>query len=287
MDPDAPFHVVVGVDPSEVAQHAALWAAQEAHDRHGRLTVAHALELSEKATRLHELSRQTASRREQGLALVARVAAAVSARHPGLPVETEVSDLAPARSLSILSLDAGLLVTGTRGLGASTGMLLGSVSRRLAAQAYCPLVVVGHEQLTEPSRDLVLAVGNDESLETIDFAFETAARIGLRVRAVRAFQPLSPPPGHRPGKVGEDAESAVLHVKSLIKVARTVYPHVPVAVEAHQGVTVPALCGAARGARLLVVGSRRDCGGLRTSPGHTVQGLLSQAETPVAVVPTH
>lgn len=169
MDPDAPFHVVVGVDSSDHAQHAALWAAREAYDRHGRLTVAHALELPENAARRHEPSEQTASRREQGQALVTRVAATISAGHPGLPVGTEVSDDAPTRALSILSLDAGLLVTG----------------------------------------------------------------------------------------------------------------------EAHEGATVPALCGAARGARLLVVGSRRDCGGPRSSPGHTVQGLLSQAETPVAVVPTH
>lgn len=45
---------VVGVDPSEHAQRAALWVAREARDRDGTLTIVHALDLPDGAARLLE-----------------------------------------------------------------------------------------------------------------------------------------------------------------------------------------------------------------------------------------
>lgn len=277
--------VVVGVDSSEHARRAALWAAREARDRSGSLTIVNALDLPIGPARVMEAAAHGQRRRAEAEALVTRIAEVVALEHPDLVLETVVSDLGPARALVDLSLDADLLVTGTRGHGGFTGMLLGSVSQRLAAHAHCPTVVVGCEQISESRREVVVAVGRDEAPETIEFAFSTADRLGLQVRAVRAYQPIATFGGQVNESVIEARETAVFNVESLIKIAREAYPDVPVTVEARHGVTVPTLCEAARGARLLVVGSRRDRGALGVGPGHIVHGLLSHAETPVAVVP--
>lgn len=279
------LRIVVGVDPSEHARHAALWAAREAHDSDGSLTIAHALDLPDGAARRLEPAGHEQRRREEGESLVRRIAQAVTARWSDVVVRTVISDLAPARELVALSLDADLLVTGTRGHGGFTGMLLGSVSQRLAAHAHCPTVVVGCDQPERTRDEVVLAVGRDEAPETVDFAFATAQRLGRRVRAVRAFQPIATYLGHVQESVTEARDTALFGVESLIKIARETYPDVPVTVEARHGVTVPTLCDAARGARLLVVGSRRGRGALGIGPGHIVHGLLSHSDTPVAVVP--
>lgn len=277
--------VFVGVDPSEHAQRAALWAAREAHDRDGTLTIVHALDLPEGAALLLEPTGHSARRREEGETLVQGVTRAVAAQYPDLVVHTEVADLAPVRVLVTASLDADLLVTGIRGHGGFTGMLLGSVSQRLAAHAHCPTVVIGYEQPGPPRPEVVLAVGHDEAPEPIEFAFATAARLGLHVRAVRVFQPIATYVGHVQETVLEARNTALFSVESLLKIAREAYPDVPVTVEAWHGVTVPKLCDVARGARLLVIGSRRNRGALGIGPGHIVHGVLSHSEAPVAVVP--
>lgn len=216
-----------------------------------------------------------------------RAGSPVSAQYPGLPIETVVSDLAATRDLSILSLDADLLVTDPRSLGTVAEILQGSVSRHLAAHAYCPLAILPHgQQLVGQRRpELVLAVGPDTTPETIDFGFATSAGTGLRVRAIRAFGPLATDPGHEPWHLNEARENAIFSVESQIWVARAVYPHVPVTVEAYHGQTMLALCDAAHGARILVVGCRRERGILAVNPGRIVQRLLSHSETPVALVP--
>jgi nucleotide-binding universal stress UspA family protein len=70
--------------------------------------------------------------------------AAERARHvgPQLSVSTRVLEGAPARVLAEISSVAGVLVVGSRGRGGFTGLLLGSVTRRLVHDAACPVVVV-------------------------------------------------------------------------------------------------------------------------------------------------
>jgi nucleotide-binding universal stress UspA family protein len=48
----------------------------------------------------------------------------------------------PAQVLIDQSEEAGLLVVGSRGHGAFTGMMLGSVSLYCVTHAHCPVVVV-------------------------------------------------------------------------------------------------------------------------------------------------
>jgi nucleotide-binding universal stress UspA family protein len=66
------------------------------------------------------------------------------AGYEGLKVTQKVVEGHPAEILVALAHEAVLLVVGSRGHGAFTGMLLGSVSEHCAAAASCPVVVVRH-----------------------------------------------------------------------------------------------------------------------------------------------
>jgi nucleotide-binding universal stress UspA family protein len=59
-----------------------------------------------------------------------------------VPIEVEALVGDPAEVLVDISKGLDLLVSGSRGYGPVRGVLLGSVSHRLTAEAYCPVVVV-------------------------------------------------------------------------------------------------------------------------------------------------
>ncbi|MGW5398034.1 universal stress protein [Streptomyces sp. NPDC003952] len=59
-----------------------------------------------------------------------------------VPIDRHVVWGNAAEALIEASAGAELLVVGSRGLGAFTGLVLGSVSRRCASHAACPVVIV-------------------------------------------------------------------------------------------------------------------------------------------------
>ncbi|HTJ71088.1 MAG TPA: universal stress protein [Actinospica sp.] len=252
----SPFGVVVGVDASETSEHATAWAAREAAERGVPLTLAHA--------------RGGAGERVAS-ALLDTTAERAASPHPRLDVKTFLSTQSPARILTELSLDAELVVTGTRGHGGYTGRLLGSVSGRLSGHAHCPVVIVRGAQPTVAKTQLVLGLEPDEDPAPIGFAFRTAAALGLSVLAVRACDADTPP------------RKALLGMNSLLRQERIMHPEIPITIEAVQGDPVTVLRRAARDARLIVLGTRRR-GGTDAGPGRIAHGLLSMPGTPVALV---
>jgi nucleotide-binding universal stress UspA family protein len=185
-----------------------------------------------------------------------------------------------------LSQDARLVVTGTRGHGGFAGLLLGSVSLKLAAHSRCPAVVVRGEEPGDPLNEVVLGVEPDEQEAPIRYAFDAAVDYGAVLRVVRAWQPTRPN-----AQFALETEVAERHhreaddVARLLKGIREEYPGVQVAVNIVRGNAVPALINEATGSRLLVVGARRERRPLSVGAGYVVQGLLSHSPTPVAVIP--
>ncbi len=138
-DADRPV-IVAGVDGSQGSLEALRWAARQAEMTGAEL---HAV----MAWSLPEIYSYT-PRDFQGDARKALENAIEQAlgKQPRVTVIARVVEGHPARALIDASRDAQLLVVGSRGHGAFTGMLLGSVSQHCVGHAECPVVVVRHRQ---------------------------------------------------------------------------------------------------------------------------------------------
>lgn len=282
--PAAPRRIVVGVDSSGNALHAALWAARQGRDLGVPVQLVHALDLG--ATSVYsEAAGFTKARRDEGAQLLGRVAKAVREQVPGSLVDTELSELAAPQTLVALSNESTLMVTGTRGHGGFAGMLLGSVSLKLAAHARGPVVVVRGDVPSEPYNEIVLGVEPDQAEPPIRFAYATASVFGATLTVVRAWWPRAPYGGY----ILPDAETTereqITDTEALIEAVQKQYPHVKTSVLAMRGNAVPMLIEAAHDARLLVIGAHRRRSPLSVGAGYVTQGLLSHSLTPVAVIP--
>jgi nucleotide-binding universal stress UspA family protein len=282
--PSAPRRIVVGVDTSENALRAALWAARQAADLHVPVLLVHALDLG--ATSIYsEAVGYTQARRDDGAALLGRIASTLRELAPGVPVDTELSDASAPETLIARSGESDLVVTGTRGHGGFAGLLLGSVSLKLAAHAHGPAVVVHGEQPNDPDNEVVLGVEPDQAETPIRFAFQTAAALGAALTVVRAWWPHTTYSGYHLEDTDITERHQAAQAETLIDGLWHEYPHVKVSVSAMRGNAVPMLIEASRDARLLVIGAHRKRSPLSVGAGYVVQGLLSHSPTPVAVVP--
>ena len=291
--------VVAGVDGSDSALHAVLWAAREAESRGVPLTVVNALHLPEAAVAPYEPEDFAARQQAAGSALVETVAAGIRDEYPGLTVETRISPSSPTHLLAELSAPEVLVVTGTRGHGGFAGMLLGSVSRALATHADGPLVVVRGPEPEQANGAVVLGVGPTPAASAVEFAFAAARRYGAPLRVLRAWMPPMPMAGFgMPGGTGlggpgilstpesfdSDTEEAADATRAIEPVSAR-YPEVKVEVGAAMGNAVPVLTEAGADARLIVVGAHRHRGPFSVGAGYVVEGLLAHSPVPVAVIP--
>ena len=283
-NPSAPQRIVVGVDISDNTLRAAVWAARQAADLNVPVLLVHALDLG--ATSIYaEAVGYTQARRDDGAALLGRVAGALREQVPGVPVDTELSDVSAPEVLIARSGGSGLVVTGTRGRGGFAGLLLGSVSLKLAAHAHGPVAVVRGEPAGSPYDEIVLGVEPDQAEAPIRFAFQTAAALGAMLTVVRAWWPHTTYGGLYVENTDLTERHQTGQVEALISALRHEYPQVKVSISPMRGNAVPMLIEASRDARLLVIGAHRKRSALSVGAGYIVQGLLSHSPTPVAVVP--
>lgn len=139
----AASRVVVGFDGSAQSERALTFALDRASSE-GAVTAVHAVA----GLTMHDsgvmwpLSRESV--RREGLAEVELHEALQPWRdkYPEVRLLSEVVPGRPGRVLAAASEHAALVVVGTRGRGAATGMLLGSVSQAVLHRAHCPVAVV-------------------------------------------------------------------------------------------------------------------------------------------------
>jgi nucleotide-binding universal stress UspA family protein len=272
--------VLVGYDGSPGSERALRWAARQARARETALTVCRAWEpgfpVLPDDERMLEFARQSGERIiADGLRLARNLMGPGDVR----------SMLARGQAAAVLcehSREADMVVTGARGQGGMTELLLGSVSEHVAAHARGRVVVVrGHwSPAAEFGRGTVVvgADGSAGSRAAVDFAFEQAALWEVPLLAICA---LADAPGSLAG--GRACQEGF-----ELTMAR--------AVETHPGVLVRrsvtpggargALLSASGNAQMVVVGSRGRGGIKGMSLGAVSQAVLHHAPCPVAVVHT-
>lgn len=139
--------VVVGVDGSETSRHALRWAAQEALSHEAELNVVYAWETHGIGAGIGTTPGRrstTAPEEQRGAAeqLVTDVIKEELGSNAPANVRPSIGRGSAASVLLEASKGADLLVVGSRGLGGFAGLLLGSVSTKMASHATCPVVIV-------------------------------------------------------------------------------------------------------------------------------------------------
>ncbi|MGW5781658.1 universal stress protein [Streptomyces sp. NPDC003863] len=279
--------IVVGLDGTEQANAAAEWAAEEAVLRGTGVHLVYAKEPVPEAV-LSFMPRGFAD--AWGEEMVARTAAGLRERHPGLSVTTRLLPSGPVPGLVAAAEEGELLVLGSRALGSVTGYLLGSVGLTVAGTVARPVVLVRAGSSETSSRGPVVA-GADvrQPVDAVlGFAFEEAVRRDSPVHVVYAEQlPLFA--GLGPAMV-PDIRLAVApeierSLRELLEPWRVKYPDVEATARVTVGSAGLELVEAAGDAALVVVGRRMRHSALGARIGSVAHAVLHHSPVPVALVP--
>jgi nucleotide-binding universal stress UspA family protein len=283
--------VLVGVDGSLAGENALQWAAAEALHRAVPLHIVHVGDDSDNQASPPALARSTlrtdatSSFAEQ---LLADAIASVAETHPHVQVKAEVCGGHPARVLEELSESAALVVVGTRGGNALIGLLLGSVSQRVAGRAACPAVIVGENALPDdPTAPVLVGVSDSEAgRAALGLACEEASLRGVGVRAIRSMAETEYLIGPRMEfqldvQRWQDAQRQLLD--SCVEEARDAYPGLSISAELVGEPAHIALVDAAREASLLVAGRRREGATYLSALGPLASWLLHESPVPLVL----
>ena len=282
------MRILVGVDGSPCSASAVDWAAEEAARRGARLDLVHvsAPPWTPLGTDVLVLPVEEPA---PAPAFVEEEAARVHAARPDLHVTTADLPGAPAPVLIRESEDAGLVVVGARGRSLLVEMVLGSVSRHLAAHSRCPVVIV-HGELSRASAPV--GVGIDDSPTAID-ALRAAAleaqRLGVPLVVVHAWQDLGyaaygawVPPIGTPDELSLAAQQ---QTDAVVADLATQFPDLEIHVRTPMSHPVTAVRELSEEVQLLVVGTH----GRGVFPGMLLGSVTSAAihdsRCPVMVVP--
>lgn len=279
--------VLVGVDGSDESLRAVEWASAEAARRHLRLRTFTAFPAPSPEAAFVWPEEEIRASARSVLDLAEERASAAA---PGVAVDREVAVDSPGRALLARAGEDGtaLVVVGHRGRGGFSGLRVGSVAYRVAAQSSVPVVVVGPHPVADDSAEVV--VGDDGSAwaeRVVAEAFEAASAGDGPLRVVRVREtplPFLLPVVASSPRARESGPDDELAMERTVGPLRARYPEVEVRTEVVDGRPVAALTEAARAARLLVVGAGGQHGLTRLALGSAAHGVLHRSPCPVMVV---
>jgi nucleotide-binding universal stress UspA family protein len=282
--------IVAASDGSEESLRAVDWAAREAVLRGAPLRIVSAPGLLPRmvGSRGHS-DYETVSdviRDESDYALSAATARAAKVA-PDLLIDADHLSGGPAEAVTEAGSGALMLVVGSRGVGAFTAMILGSVSRYAATHASSPVVVV-RDEIGATHRQVGVGIGGLEgNTAALTFAFEEAALRKASLVAIHAWQT---PQGDisragmafaAPGRNRLEAE-ATRQLDALLAEWRDKYPEVPVSHDVVHGHPGRILSGLSARADLVVLGRHPAHHG----PGAVIHAVLNHAHGPIVTVPS-
>jgi nucleotide-binding universal stress UspA family protein len=282
--------IVVGVDGSEESLRATEWGAMEA-ERHGlQLQIVSAPAVVPRMHAYHAFP-ATVAVALRGVSSRALHSAVIRAEEvaPTLPVATGLLSGPPALAVAGTGAEASMLVVGARGAGGFTAMILGSVSRYVAAHARCPVIVVRQDAMAV-HREVAVGIRDPHGTsEALAFAFAEAAvrhadlvvihawyrfTSALRVAAGPDEAVLAPAD---PGQISAQASQAL---DAVLEEWRNKYPDVRVRHDVVHGHPARVLANYSARADLVVLGRHGSPG-----VGSVQHAVLAHSRGPVAVVP--
>jgi len=269
--------IVAATDGSEHSLQAVEWAAREAVLRGAPLRIVSAAETlprmsaGQSGKNVENVTDVLHQNRDSGLSAAAARAAAVA---PGLLIDSYPITGAPAEAVADSGSGALMLVVGSRGAGAFTALVFGSVSRYASNHASCPVVVVRDAPSTPQQLVGVGVADLDTCAEALTFAFEAAALRKAGLTVIHAWQ--SPHDGE---------EEARKQLGGFLDSWRSKYPDVKVTQDVVHGHPAKALVGLSARADLVVIGRHAAHGG-RPGPGAVRHAVLNHAHGPVVTVPS-
>ena len=289
--------IVVGVDGSASALHAAGWAANEAARRGVPLRLVHGVDVSVYIAA--DIGRPSASTNffevleSDGRRRLAEAEAMVRQAHPQLEVAVDLLSGHPVPLLIDLSQTARLMVLGSRGLGGFSGILAGSTAVALVTHGHCPVAVVrgrASDEAPPVQGPVVVGVdGSPASEAAIAMAFEEASWRNVDLVAVHTWIDFSSDYSYAYAHQfivdwnRIETEERELLAQRLAGWQEK-YPDVTV----HRVITrdrpVHHLLEHAAEAQLLVVGSRGRGGIAGMLLGSTSQALIYHSPCPLLVV---
>ncbi|TJZ59381.1 universal stress protein [Streptomyces piniterrae] len=282
--------ITVGLDGSPESMSAVLWAAREAELRQARLRLLHAWVMlaPEDAHRPDDQDQNYWPHR-----IMNQARETVRARHPALPVDEALVPKDPLDALTDAGWESDLLVLGSREVGAMARYVLGEIGLQMMTRSGVPTVLVRAQQAPPPSdkeRDVVVGMGLKDPCEALlVFAFETAARRGVTLRAVHGrhlpAHAYNRGGGVEPYMAELAAKDARQELTEALRPWRERFPKVAVDERVEMESPAHALLTGAAGGGLLAVGRRHRLHVLAPRIGHVVQAAVHHAPCPVVVVP--
>lgn len=280
--------VVVGVDGSEPARQAALWAAGEAERRGRPLHIVYGADTDGRAL---YASVDTIDRvRVAGRELLDDIAAAVKKQHPGLVATTEFGRGDPVASLHRAAGRRGTIVVGNRGLGGFNSLLLGSVGLKVAAGAKTPVIIVRGTESGAESGTVLAGVRDERDLDCVRYAAREAELRKAELRLLQVWNVLQSVGDVMTmmDDIKEIADEYVRHLTALTERIRREFPDLTVRADAEKSASVAGvLVEASRHADLLVMGGRRASAYLGPTLGRHTHSLVHHSHCPVLLIPRH
>jgi len=281
--------VVVGLDGSGCAQHAADWAAAEAAHRHADLTLVFAYHLPPAGTTGYNPypPHLLADLREDGAAVLSETAAVLQRHHSDVKISTTLSYGDPATVLRHASGTAKLTVVGTHG-GNRMRVALGSVAASVAATSPSPVAVI-HPGSANRNGPVVAGVdGSANSRAALTYAFQAAADRNATLIAVHCWTDPSidgPVPAYSAGIVDPDAIRLQEQHRLDAELADLIgkYPSVHVKQAVIHDRPASGLLRFSGTAQLIVAGSHGHHGVTGLLLGSTTQALIAHSTSPVVI----
>jgi nucleotide-binding universal stress UspA family protein len=269
--------IVVGIDSSDSARDAAEWAADLAAVRRCPLHLVYVVP---------GYPQDLAPSDAPGwLREVADSAVRFGADATDVEIVTGGTD----QLLLERAVGARLLVVGSYGEAAWSGMLAGRTGLTLVERAPCPVAVVrGRAPQIPPTRSGPVVVGVDgspASVRALRLAADLAAATGAELLAVHAFTDMTESHRRHEGwnRLVAEAET---ELEATLSAALDDCPMIPFRQLVVPGTTLGLLMDHAEDARMIVVGQRDERAPAREMVlGSTSRGLVEFAPCPVVVLP--